>query len=316
MKKIITILLLTTSTVGFSQQDPQYSQYQFNQMVINPAYAGSRDALSVVVDARQQWSGFNGAPRTQAFSLHGPLKKKRIGLGLSGYNDQIGPKKIFGVYGSFAYIMPITNTLKLSFGVRAGAVSYNFDWSKITYQNPNEGSTNFSPQSQHTVIDLDAGLYLKSNSFYCGISATHLNRGKVYDEKIAIPPSTFTTSSTSYNLNYTLNPHLFFIISKGFKAGENLIINPTIMAKSALITNIDFNLNFLIKQRVWLGTFFRSDQTIGVLTQVYITPQFRIGYAYDTSFGKIQKRLGAGHEIMLGFDFNTFKSKMLSPRYL
>ncbi len=316
MKKIITTLLLAITTVAFAQQDPQYSQYQFNQMVINPAYAGSRDMLSVVVDARQQWSGFDGAPRTQAFSLHGPLKKKRIGLGLSGYNDQIGPKKAFGVYGSFAYILPITNTLKLSFGLRAGAVSYNFDWSKITYQNPNEGPTNFTPQAQHTVIDLDGGLYLKSNSFYCGLSATHLNQRKVYDEKITIA-TTGGQPTGSYNLNYTLNTHVFFIISKGFKAGENLVVNPTLMIKSAgPTTNADINLNFLIKKRVWIGTFYRGDNTIGALVQVYVTPQFRIGYAYDKSMGKLQKRLGVAHEIMLGFDFNTFKSKMLSPRYL
>lgn len=312
MKKIITSFALAFAVVGFAQQDPQFSQYQFNQMVINPAYAGSRDALSAVVNVRQQWSGFDGAPRTQAFSLHGPLKKKRIGLGLSGYADQIGPKKTVGVYGSFAYILPITNKLKLSFGLRGGIVSYNFDWSKISYQNPNEGPSNFSPQSQHTIVDVDAGLFLKSNSFYCGISVTHLNGAKIYNENISV-----INTPTTYNLNYNLNTHLFFIISKGFKLSENLVFNPTIMIKTVKgITTSDINANFLIKQRVWIGTFYRGENSIGALLQVYVTEKLRIGYAYDVSMSHVQRQLGSGHEIMIGFDFNTVKSKMLSPRYL
>lgn len=312
MKKIITSFALAFAVVGFAQQDPQFSQYQFNQMVINPAYAGSRDALSAVVNVRQQWSGFDGAPRTQAFSLHGPLKKKRIGLGLSGYADQIGPKKTVGVYGSFAYILPITNKLKLSFGLRGGIVSYNFDWSKISYQNPNEGPSNFSPQSQHTIVDVDAGLFLKSNSFYCGISVTHLNGAKIYNENISV-----INTPTTYNLNYNLNTHMFFIISKGFKLSENLVFNPTIMIKTVKgITTSDINVNFLIKQRVWIGTFYRGENSIGALLQVYVTEKLRIGYAYDVSMSHVQRQLGSGHEIMIGFDFNTVKSKMLSPRYL
>ncbi len=312
MKKIITSIALVLTAVGFAQQDPQFSQYQFNQMVINPAYAGSRDALSAVVNIRQQWSGFDGAPRTQAFSLHGPLKKKRIGLGLSGYADQIGPKKTVGVYGSFAYILPIKNKLKLSFGLRGGIVSYNFDWSKISYQNPNEGPSNYIPQAQHTIVDVDAGLFLKSNSFYCGISATHLNGAKIYSESINV-----INTPTTYNLNYNLNTHLFFIISKGFKLSENVVFNPTIMIKNVKgITTGDLNANFLIKQRVWLGAFYKGESTIGGLFQVYVTEKLRIGYAYDVSINRTQKLLGSGHEIMIGFDFNTTKAKMLSPRYL
>ena len=312
MKKVITSFALVSAVFCFAQQDPQFSQYQFNQMVINPAYAGSRDALSAVVNVRQQWSGFDGAPRTQAFSLHGPLKKKRIGLGLSGYADQIGPKKTVGVYGSFAYILPITNKLKLSFGLRGGIVSYNFDWSKISYQNPSEGPSNFSPQAQHTIVDIDAGLFLKSNSFYCGISATHLNGAKIYNENISV-----INTSTTYNLNYNLNTHLFFIISKGFKLSENVVFNPTIMIKTVKgITTGDINANFLIKQRVWVGAFLKGENSIGALFQVYVTEKLRIGYAYDVSLSRVQKQLGSGHEIMIGFDFNTVKSKMLSPRYL
>ena len=99
--------------------------------------------------------------------------------------------------------------------------------------------------------------------------------------------------------------------------GENLVINPTLIYKGTKsLMNIDGNLNFLIKQKLWLGVFYRSDATIGALAQVIVGNNIRIGYSFDTGINKIQKRLGNGHEVMIGFDFNTFKSKMLSPRYL
>ncbi len=299
--------------MALAQQDPQYSLYQFNQMVINPAYAGSRDALSVLVDGRQQWSGFEGAPRTQSFSLHGPLRKKRIGLGLSGYSDQIGPQKMFGVYGSFAYILPVSNRMKLSFGLRGGLMNYQIDWSRITYKDQTESFVNYN-SGPVTRFDADAGLYLKSNTFFAGLSVTHLNAPFLYQQKSFGGGATSTAYS---NVNYQVVPHLFFIIGKAFSLGDNVVFNPTFMLKSTKAANgADLNLNFLLKQRVWLGAFVRTDQTVGALAQVYITEKLRIGYAFDTSYGNVQKRLGNGHEIMLGFDFNTFRSKMLTPRSL
>ncbi|MBS1638013.1 MAG: type IX secretion system membrane protein PorP/SprF [Bacteroidetes bacterium] len=311
--KIFLIGFMWMTLLVTAQQDPQYSQYQFNQMVINPAYAGSRDALSAVVDVRQQWSGFDGAPRTQAFSLHGPLKKKRIGLGLSGYSDQIGPKKIVAVYGSFAYILPITNKLKLSFGLRGGMVNYNIDWNKISYKDQSESFVN-SAVNPKPKFDMDAGVFLKSNTFFVGASITHLNGASIY--KIQSYGGG-ATGTAYYDVSYKLDPHVFIVAGKAWSLGDNLVFNPTLLIKRTRdVGGADLNLNFLIKQRVWAGVFFRSDATIGFLTQVYVTDKLRIGYAFDTATSSVQRRLGAGHEIMIGFDFNTFKSKMLSPRTL
>ncbi len=315
MKKIVLIIYVFIVANVFAQQDPQYSQYQFNQMVINPAYAGTRDALSAVIDIRKQWSGFDGAPQTQSFSFHGPLKKKRIGLGLSAYNDAIGPKRVTAAYGNISYILPLTNKLKLSFGLRAGIVNYVFDFNKINYKDAGENIAYANLATNKIKPDFDGGLFLKSNSFYAGLSATHLNAAYIYKENIAFTNA--TGKQIEYDLTYKLNTHVFAIISKGFSIGENLVINPALIYKgTGAIGNIDLNLNFLIKQRLWLGTFMRSDATIGALMQVVVTNNLRIGYSYDTGTNKIQKRLGNGHEIMIGFDFGTFKSKMLSPRYL
>lgn len=310
MKNKILFISLISCFCTFAQQDPQYSQYQFNQMVINPAYAGNRDALSVVLDVRQQWSGFDGAPRTQAFSIHSPIAKKRIGVGLSAYSDQIGPRKNIGVYGNFSYILPINNKYKLSFGLRGGIINYNLDWTKVNYKNQSEALAVYGV-SRTTRFDADAGLFLKSNSFYAGLSITHLNKPVMFSETIT------GTNSVYYSYQYTLNPHLFFIISKGFKFGENLVFNPTLMLKSTKgIHSTYLNFNFLIKQKVWVGAFTNSSNSIGFLTQVYLNEKFRVGYSFDTGIGKIIRQLGPAHEIMIGFDFNNHKSKMLSPRYL
>ncbi len=304
--------------VGLSilaQQDPQYSQYQFNQMVINPAYAGNKDALSAVIDIRKQWGGFQGAPSTQSFSFHGPLKKKRIGLGLSAYNDAIGPKRVTAAYSNISYILQLSSKLKLSFGLRAGFVNYVFDFNKMNYKDPGETNAFANMSSNKIKPDFDAGIYLKSNSFYAGFSATHLNSAYIYNDKISY--TNVSGSQVEYDLTYKLNTHIFAIISKGFSVNDNLVINPTIIYKGTIaVSNVDANLNFLIKQRVWLGVFYRSDATLGGLVQVYVTDKIKVGYAFDMSMGKVQKRLGNGHEIMIGFDLNTFKSKMLSPRYL
>ncbi|MCC6180360.1 MAG: type IX secretion system membrane protein PorP/SprF [Bacteroidia bacterium] len=312
VRKIYIIIVVFSTYILTAQQDPQYSQYQFNQMVINPAYAGTKDAMSVILDVRNQWAGFSGAPRTQALSFHTPLKNKRIGLGLTAYNDMIGPKRVTAAYGNFSYILPINNKLKLSFGLRAGIVNYVFDFNKINYKDQSESIAYNTIPTNKIKPDFDAGLFLKSNSFYAGFSATHLNATYIYNDKVST-----SGSLKEYDLTYRLNTHLFFIVSKGFSVGENLVINPTIMIKSASSTlNADLNLNFLIKQRLWLGAFMRSSGSVGLLAQVLITENIRVGYSYDRTIAPIQKNLGNGHEIMIGFDFNTFKSKILSPRYL
>jgi type IX secretion system PorP/SprF family membrane protein len=315
MKKILLIFSIVLSLCGFSQQDPQYSQYQFNQMIINPAYAGTKDVLSAVIDLRSQWSGFDGSPKTQSLSFHGPLRKKRIGLGFSAYNDAIGPKRVTAAYGNISYILPLGSKLKLSFGLRAGFVNYVFDFAKMNYKDPGEVNAVANIAANKFKPDFDAGLFLKSNSFYAGFSATHLNSAFIYSDKVSY--TSVSGKQIEYDLTYRLNMHIFGIVSKGFAINDNLVFNPTIIYKGTKsVSNIDGNLNFLIKQRVWVGVFYRSEATAGALVQVFVNNNIRVGYSFDTGITRLQKRLGNGHEIMIGFDFNTFKAKMLSPRYL
>ena len=305
MKKLLIFAFCFVSTQQiFAQQDPQYSQYMFNQMALNPAYAGSKEALSATAFIRSQWTGFDGAPSTETFSIHGPLKKKKVGIGFSVIADQIGPKKSVGALGSYAYRIPIKNG-KLSFGLRLGVYNYTYNWDAIKYKDQAD-VYNTHNQTSIIVPTADAGLYYYTNTLYLGISATHLYSGRL------------TSVSTLNGDNGKLAPHLFFTLGKAWAFNENVIFNPSCMIKTAKgsPTTADINLSFLLKQRIWVGLSIRSTYGFVVYTQFNITDKFKLGYSYDYGVNKIGKALGGSHEIMLGYDFNISKSKMTSPRYL
>jgi type IX secretion system PorP/SprF family membrane protein len=299
-------LLLAVVSVNktMAQQDPQYSQYMFNQMAINPAYAGSKEALSASAFIRSQWTGIDGAPKTETFSIHGPLKKKKVGLGFSAIADQIGPKRSIGVLGSYAYRIQIKNGF-LSFGLRAGVYQFVYNWDDIKYKDQADVYNTHNSTSK-IVPTADAGLYYYTNTLYLGFSATHLYNGRL------------TSVSNQNGDDAKLSPHLFFTIGKAWSLSDNLIFNPSLMVKAAkgAPSTYDVNFSFLLKERIWLGLSYRSTYGIVAYAQFNITDKFKLGYSYDYGINKIGRAGGGSHEIMLGYDFNISKSKMVSPRYL
>ncbi|MFL5763843.1 MAG: type IX secretion system membrane protein PorP/SprF [Bacteroidia bacterium] len=305
MKRILVFALCATSAVkGLAQQDPQYSQYMFNQMAINPAYAGSKEALSTTAFVRNQWTGIDGAPKTQTISAHGPLKSKKVGLGFSVIADQIGPKKSVGALASYAYRIPVKNG-KLSFGLRFGMFNYTYNWDDIVYKDAGD-IYNTHNQTSKVVPTADCGLYYYTNTMYAGLSATHLYSGKL------------TSVSSVNGDDAKLAPHVFFTFGKAWELNDKLIFNPSLMVKTAKGSpaTYDLNASFLLKQRLWLGISLRSTYGVVVYTQFNITEKFKLGYSFDYGVNQIGKVGGQTHEIMLGYDFNISKSKMASPRFL
>jgi len=314
MKKIMLLLLVLLVKPLLSQQDPQYNLYQFNQMTLNPAYAGARDAIAFVADIRKQWIGFSGTPTTVSASLHSPILNNKAGLGLNVFSDQIGAKSITGVYGNFAYIAKLNNRLKLSFGVRAGYLNYKFNFSKVNYKDANEVAYTDLANANKSALDIDAGLFLRSHTFFIGLSATHLNGANLYNKDYTVTSATGMTQNVSSA--YALRSHLFLVAGKSFAFSENFVFSPGIMIKYvADNAALDLNLNVLLRQRIWLGIFLKQGYGAGALVQLYATDKLRIGYSYDTGIGS-KKLLGSSHEIMLGFDFGKYKAKTLSPRFL
>lgn len=305
MKKLLIFAFCIMQAVNsFAQQDPQYSQYMFNQLAINPAYAGSKEALSTTAFIRNQWTDIEGAPKTETFSIHGPLKKKKVGLGFSVVADQIGPKKSVGALGSYAYRIPVKNG-RLSFGLRFGIFNYTYNWADIKYKDQAD-VYNTGDQTSQIVPTADAGLYYYTNTMYLGLSATHLYSGRL------------TSVSNANGDDAKLSPHVFFTLGKAWEINDNLIFNPSLMTKVAKGApgSADLNLSFLIKQRIWAGLSIRSAYGFVAYVQFNITDKFKLGYSYDLGVNKIGKVAGGSHEIMLGYDFNISKSKISSPRYL
>lgn len=316
MKKISLIGVFLVLANSFqAQQDPQYSLYQFNQMAINPAYAGSRNALAVVMDMRKQWVSFPGAPTTLGATIHAPVMNNKVGLGLNVVSDQIGARSTTGIYGSIAYIAKLNNKFKLSFGLRAGYLNYKFNFNKVNYKDVNEASLVDLSNVNKGALDMDAGLYLRSNTFYMGVSATHINGASVYNKDYTVLNSV-TGLNRNVSASYIMSTHLFLVAGKAFSINENLVFSPSVMVKyvSSRAT-ADLNLNFLMNKRLWLGVFLKQGYGAGLLAQVYATEKLRIGYAYDSGLGS-KKILGSSHEMMIGFDFGNYKTKTVSPRFL
>lgn len=300
----VALALIASLTDVQAQQDPQYSQYMFNQMALNPAYAGSKEALSTAILMRSQWTGIDGAPKTETLTIHGPMKKKKVGLGFTIIADQIGPKKSIGALGSYAYRLPIKNG-KLAFGLRAGIYNFTYNWSDISYKDQND-VYNMDNSTSKIVPTADAGIYYYTNTMYIGFSATHLYNGRL------------TSVSNANGDDAQLSPHLFFTFGKSWQLSDKLIFAPSLVLKGAKNSPYtgDLNLCFLIKERIWAGVSLRSSYGFVGLFQFQLTDKLRLGYAYDFGINKIGRAGGGSHEIMIGYDFNIFKSKMMSPRYL
>ncbi|MES2681785.1 MAG: type IX secretion system membrane protein PorP/SprF [Bacteroidota bacterium] len=304
MKHFIFTSLLFAVLFTRAQQDAQYNLYQFNPLVINPAYAGSKDVLSVVASVRNQWSGFDGAPRTTCITGHMPIMNKTMGVGGTIVNDKMGPRNNIGIYANYAYILKLSRTLKLSFGLNAGYNRYQFDYSKLTFY-ANEAPVDLSQSQNHGVLDINGGLYLKGGTYFVGFSATHLTAPSVYD---------FDANSARFS--YRLKSHLFLTAGKSFILNENVVFAPTVLLKSVTNTTmVDVNLNFLLFKKLWLGAFFRSAYGPGFLMQYYVTNQFKVAYSFDSGL-KDARKLGASHEIMIGFDLSGSKAKTVNPRFL
>ena len=307
MKRTLLYLVLILSAAGLkAQQDPQYSLYMFNPLGVNPAYAGSRDALSIGAVHRNQWVGMPGAPVTNALFAHMPLKNNKMGIGLEVTNDNIGPKSKNYINADYAYKIKAGKG-KLAFGIRAGIITYNYDWSKVEYKNDHDGYLQYIGTSNITVPSFDFGMYYNTTTFYAGFAVTHLNQAS-YD---------LVTQQLSDSVTSRVYRHSTLTLGKAFELNKKWVLRPSLLIRSVEggIGNIDLNFSALYNQKFWFGFSLRSTQDMVFTLEVNTNSKFRIGYAYDHNFGKIKSYTGGTHEIFLGYDLQFKKVKMTSPRY-
>jgi type IX secretion system PorP/SprF family membrane protein len=308
MKKYFFFFLLAASSCSvsdlFAQQDPQFSQYMFNPLYINPAYAGSRGMMNGALEFRKQWVGFDGAPTTMVLAVNTPTKKGKVGLGLEVINDQIGPKSTTGAYLDYAYRFPLGKG-KLAFGLGAGVTSFKVNWDEVTYKDAGDGYDQLNTV-KITKPDFKFGIYFNNKKFYTGFSITHLNR------------EVYTVTQDTLSFSARMVPHAFFTIGRAFQISDNVIFSPSIMTRgagTASTADLDLNLNFRFREVLWLGVSLRSEKSIVAMVQYNITDHLKLGYSYDMSTNGLKSYNSGTHEIVLGFDFNLFQSQVLSPRF-
>jgi len=303
MKKLSLIVLLVSmlsSQFALAQQDPQYTQYMYNQNIVNPAYAGLKESLSLTALYRNQWTALDGAPETITFSGHSPVGEK-IGLGVSAIRDQLGPVEETNAFVDFSYTLDVSNKLKLALGIKAGASFLNVGLVDLELQDPNDPF--FSQDISTTNPNIGAGAFFYGDNFYVGVSVPNfLNSTHLDENGLSIGSET---------------NHYFGTAGYVFQATDNIKLKPSVFVKSAFDapTSFDVNLNALFLEKFELGVSYRLDDSFSGLVGFQATPNFRIGYAYDAVTSQINNVAGSSHEVILSFDL-VFKQKTLrSPRY-
>lgn len=276
-----------------AQHGSQFSQYMFNGLLINPAYAGSSDVLNVTALGRNQWVGFGGAPRTATFSAHTPLKNKGLNLGLTFMNDQYGVTTKNRISGVFAYRIFFAKS-SLAFGLQGGASFIRNNWNHII--TATAGDQVFSGQySQQNIPEAGFGVYYERERFFIGGSMPDL-----------------ITLTDAGGIIY--KPALLFT-GYLFSLSEELKLKPTVLVKyiNHSPVEVDLNANLYFKA-FGLGLSYRTDDALVFMASYHITPQFSAGYAYDLTISKLGTFVRGSHEIMLKYEFG-FKVHPRSPRY-
>ena len=302
IKHNIIAIALLTCTVGVAQQLPQFTQYMYNTISINPAYAGSREALSIVGLHRSQWVGFKGGPVTQTLSIHTPLRNDRVGLGLSFIEDDLGPENFSYLYGDFSYAIPTGKDGKLAFGIKGGFTQYSLDADFREYESLDPSI--YGIEDRWTP-NFGLGLYYSTNKLYFGLSTPRfLNFDK----------NTKNGFKALDRLSYYFTGGYVLDINKNIKFKPAFLVKAT----NGAPVSYDLTANFLFNEKFWLGGSYRINEktaAIGGIVDFQVSRQLRIGYAYEKPISDIASYTTGSHEILLMYEFKFLSSKLKSPRY-
>jgi len=299
---IVALFLFSIKTTkSYGQQDPQYTQYMYNTMSINPGYAGSNEYLSISAMARSQWVGISGAPQTQTLTFHTPIGYSGVGFGMNIISDKLGPSQEVYFDANVSYTIKTSEEGNLAFGLRLGGRSLSLDWSKGRYQNPADVVFNQDINNKF-LPTLGAGLYYHTEKWYVGLSVPNFLRTDYYDDKIE--------SVAAERLHY------FLIAGYVFDLTESILFKPAAIVKvvSGAPLSMDLSANFLFNERFDLGLAYRLDDSVSALFGFQVSDSLHFGYAYDLTTSNYRNYNSGTHEVMLRFDI--FREPTLkSPRF-
>jgi type IX secretion system PorP/SprF family membrane protein len=305
MKKLYLLALVALASFGelHAQQDPHYTQYMYNMSVMNPAYAGSKDNLSMGLLYRKQWVEIEDAPTTATLFGH-TLVGKNVGMGLSVISDKIGPVEENNVYMDFSYTLNLGGEHKLAFGLKTGLTLHKVSLFDDVYSTlPDANDPAFSENTSNSYFNIGSGLFYYTNKYYLGFSIPNLMKSKHLDYN-----GREFGSETS---------HYFLTGGYVFDINDTVKFKPFLMMKSAFgaPTSLDLSANFLFNQKFEVGGTYRLEDSFGAMINYAVTPSIKIGYAYDHIVSDLKVTTPSSHELILLFDLNFPKKVSSSPRF-
>lgn len=286
---------------SIAQQQVQFSQYMFNKLVINPAYAGADEVLSAMLIHRSQWSGVDNAPSTTTFSIHTLFRNKHNGLGFLLLNDQIGIHKEIGARTNYAYHLKVGASSFLSMGIQAGIHNKKSDYASLADPSVFDPKVAGAAVS-NTFFDFGTGIYFRNERLQVSVSAPQLM------------PERFTVND-SVSLRFA-RTNFFGFAQYKIHTSENVDLEPSVLLKYYAGTplSFDLNLNAVFYRVLTFGMSYRKKESIDLLLRGQLTPQLEFGYAYDYPIGDIQRLSNGSHELMVHYLFRYIEKSTISPR--
>lgn len=287
----------------FSQQLPLFSEYMFNTLEINPAYAGFRDALSVTTMFRKQYTGFKTAPQSTFLSADMPISGKRVGVGIKLLDDRDEITRTLGAQGVYAFKIPTGSYSNISLGLQGGVYSFKTDYTKVDVIDPNDPS--FSQNVNSLKLNFGTGIYFNTEQFYVGLSSPNLIRNGFNKAN-----NTGSFSEMKHEM------HVYFNSGYVFPISDNLHIKPSVLVRvvNGSPISYDINTNFWIADVIGVGVSYRNKTAMVGLIDVKVLPELYLGYAYDHIISKYNIISKGSHEVILRYEF-SFDRISFSPRY-
>jgi type IX secretion system PorP/SprF family membrane protein len=306
--RIIGLVLLLLSVVSYAQQDAQFTQYMYNTININPAYAGSREAMSIFVLHRTQWVGLDGAPVTNTASINTPISRSNIGLGVSVINDRIGPSIENNIAVDLSYTIPTSEEYKLSFGIKATANLLDIDFSKLTYFKTETSLVNNSNIDNKFSPNVGAGIYYHSDNTYIGFSIPNFLETKHFDRYAG--PETYTYVAKE-RINY------YIIAGHVFDLSANTKFKPAVLTKvvQGAPLQVDLSANFMFNHKFVAGLAYRWSAAMSAMVGFQVSNSWYVGYGYDLETTRLAHFNSGSHEIFLRYELFNEYDKLTSPRF-
>ena len=308
-KYSLLVVLLWVSLTSFAQQDPMFTQYMFNTLAVNPAYAGNRERLSITALGRVQWVGIEGAPTTQTITIDSPIPFYNIGVGLNVVNDQIGVFRNLHINGYYSYTIQFKKNkpYKLSLGLQAGFTQLGIDLLSVQHSaDPFFYDQTFGNNIRRFLPNFGAGIFYHSKRFYVGLSAPKLINHNIGNATA----NTQAIAARQYR-------HYFLMAGYVFDVGTDIKLKPSTLLKyvEGSPLELDINANIWFFDLLGFGLSYRTGDSIDGMIEIMPSRALKIGYAYDWTLTELNRYNSGSHEIMLRYEWGFGNTKILTPRY-